>query len=56
MLCHQMACEAGRPVVCVPVPDQGYFHRGGAPMKALIYVILGLDLLYVALTYRNSNR
>jgi hypothetical protein len=25
-------------------------------MKALIYVILGLDLLYVALTYRNSNR
>jgi len=25
-------------------------------MKALIYVILGLDLLYVALMYSNSNR
>jgi len=25
-------------------------------MKTLIYAILGLDLLYVALTYRNSNR
>jgi len=25
-------------------------------MKTLIYVILGLDLLYVAMMYRNSNR
>jgi hypothetical protein len=25
-------------------------------MKALIYVILGLDLLYLALMYHNSNR
>jgi len=25
-------------------------------MKTLLYVILGLDLLYVALMYRNSNR
>jgi len=25
-------------------------------MKTLIYVILGLDLLYVALMYCNSNR
>jgi len=24
-------------------------------MKALLYVILSLDLLYVALMYRNSN-
>ena len=29
---------------------------GGVPMKTLTYVILGLDLLYVALMYRNSNR
>jgi len=25
-------------------------------MKTLIYVILGLDLLYVALMYRHNNR
>jgi hypothetical protein len=25
-------------------------------MKTLIYAILGLDLLYLALMYRNSNR
>jgi len=25
-------------------------------MKALIYAILGLDLLYVSLMYHNSNR
>jgi hypothetical protein len=25
-------------------------------MKILTYVILGLDLLYLALMYRNSNR
>lgn len=31
-------------------------NRGGVPMKALIYVILGLDLLYLALMYHNSNR
>ena len=29
---------------------------GGVPMKILTYVILGLDLLYLALMYRNSNR
>lgn len=29
---------------------------GGVPMKILIYVILGLDLLYIAVMYHHGKR